>query len=281
MLQENAITGLLFVLGIGLNSPTMLLGGILATVSALVIAKLCRYNLTAVQSGLYGFNAALVGIAVFYFLPVSPISLTFAILGGALSALLMQFMITKLTCTPALTTPFILTTWLMLVLIDYAGLSTIVHSSFSDVNSVTLVDYFLAILRGVGQVMLQDYWFSGVIFLCALAFNSIQIAVWAVFGSAAGLLLAFVFSFSVEQSLMGIYGFNSCLVAVAVAGRYPKKYWLIMLATLISVLLTRAFELFSLPTLTAPFVLTTWLMISLVKIKHNSIETSSEESGYL
>ena len=70
MLQGNAITGLLFLLGIALNSPTMLLGSILAIISAFAVAKLCRYDVNIVQQGLYGFNAALVGVAVFYFLPI-------------------------------------------------------------------------------------------------------------------------------------------------------------------------------------------------------------------
>lgn len=281
MLQENVITGLLFLLGIGLNSPIMLLGSIMATVSALAVTKLCKYDLTATQSGLYSFNAALVGIAIFYFLPVSLTSLAFVIFGGSFSSLLMHFMITKLAKIPALTTPFILTTWLMLILIDYAGVSTIAQSPFDDANSITFADYVLAVLRGIGQVMLQESWLSGAIFLCALAFTPAKAAIWALTGSAVGMLIAVALSSSQELVVVGIYGFNSCLVAIALVTRYPKKYWLIILGILVSVFLTSTFEQVSLPALTAPFVITTWLMISFVKIKHNAIEASSKDSSYL
>jgi len=271
MLQENMITGLLFLVSIGLSSSTMLLGSILATVSALVVAKFCKFDLTAVQAGLYGFNAVLIGIAVFYFLPVSSTSLAFAIFGGALSSLLMHLMKTRLANIPTLTTPFILTTWLIWGLIDYAGLGTIIPSYLSGVNTITLADFFLATLRGIAQVMFQDSWLSGAIFLCALALSSSKAAVWALTGSLVGMLIAFVLSFSQGTIVLGVYGFNACLVAIALAARYPKKYWLRILGILVSVLLTYAFEQVTLPALTAPFVMTTWLMIAMIKIRTISL----------
>jgi len=281
MLQKNALTGLLFILGIGLNSPEMLLGSILAILSALVIAKLCKYNLSAVQSGLYGFNAALVGIAVFYFLPVSFTSLAFVVCGGAFSSLLMHLMMTRLASIPTLTTPFILITWLLLAVIDYVGLNTIEPSYIHIPNQITAVDYFIATLRGIAQVMLQDSWLCGAIFLCALTVNSIKAAAWGGTGAAVGMLIAIAFTFPQEMMLLGVYGFNSCLIAIALAAKFSKKYWLIMLGILVSVLLTRAFEQVSLPALTGPFVITTWLMVFLVKIEHITSESRDKESSYL
>jgi len=281
MLQKNALTGLLFLLGIGLSSPEMLLGSILAILSALAVAKLCKYDLNSVQSGLYGFNAALVGVAVFYFLPVSFTSLVFIVCSGAFSSLLMHFMMTRLAGLPTLTTPFILTTWLILVIIDYAGINTVQPSYFHIPDQMTVLDYFIATLRGIAQVMLQDSWLCGVIFLCALAINAIKTAAWAFTGAAVGMLLAVAVNFSQDMMLLGIYGFNSCLVAIALAEKFSNKYWLIVLGILVSVLFTRAFEQVSLPALTAPFVITTWLMISLVKIKHYASKDSAKESNYL
>ncbi len=113
MLQKNVLTGFIFLLAIALSSSIMLLGSTLAIISALGAAKLCKYKLTSVQSGLYGFNAVLVGIAVFHFLPFSTVSLLFVVSGGVISSLLMHFMLMRLTSIPALTAPFNLTTWLI------------------------------------------------------------------------------------------------------------------------------------------------------------------------
>ncbi|KGJ90701.1 urea transporter [Colwellia psychrerythraea] len=273
MLQGNAITGLLFLLGIALNSTTMLLGITLAIISALAVAKLWQFDLTVVQDGLYGFNAALVGVAVFYFLPVSFFSTLMVIFGGAFSTVLMHFTLTRMARIPAFTTPFILSTWLILLFIEYTELTIIVSHSldegyFGGNNTATVIDYFQASMRGIGQVMLQGYWLSGLFFFCALFIHARKVAAWALFGSFTSLLIATGLNFPQEKIIMGLYGFNSCLVAIALSDRYPAKPWLITLAVLVSVLLTRLFELLTLPALTAPFVITTLLCIGLVNLKN-------------
>ena len=270
MLQSNAVTGLLFLVGIGVNSPTMLLGCILAILSSLAFAKLFQYDSNCVNKGFYGFNAALVGIAVFSLLPLSFISIVLVLLGGAFSALLMHLMITKMPSTPALTTPFILSTWTIVLIMDFAGLASPMQGSFTGSISPTLIDSLYGIFRGVGQVMLQDSWLSGAVFCCALLFSSYKAAVWAILGSLIGLLVATTLGFSQEKAMMGLYGFNGCLVAIALVDRYPNKYWLIMFAILTSVLLTRAFELVTIPALTAPFVITTWLTIGMITLMSDS-----------
>ncbi len=267
MLQSSSVTGLLFLVGIGINSPTMLLGCVLAVLSSLAIAKLRQYDFDSVNNGFYGFNAALVGIAVFFLLPLSCISLVLVVLGGVLSALLMHFMITKMPSIPALTTPFILLTWMIVLIIDYAELVTSSQEPFGVPISLSPIDSLHGVLRGVGQVMLQDSWLSGAVFCCALLFSSYKTAVWAILGSLIGLLVATTFGFSQDKAIMGLYGFNGCLVAIALVDRYPNKYWLIIFAILFTVVLTRAFEMIAIPALTAPFAITTWLMIEIVKLK--------------
>jgi urea transporter len=266
MLQKNASTGLFLLLGIALSSLPMLFGSILAVVSGLAVAKLCNFNAIAVQSGIYGYNAALVGIAVLYFFPLSFISMTLALFGGVFSTLITHLMLTKLTSIPVFTTPFILTTWFVLLFIDYTGLITVVQGSLYETSLATFNDYLKAVLRGIAQVMLQDYWLTGVIFLCALAIYSIKSAIWALIGSTAGVLMACGLNYSQEMVILGVYGFNGSLVAIALSERYSQRYCLIILGILVSVLLTSAFESVSLPALTTPFVLATWFMMSFIKI---------------
>ncbi|PKG83708.1 hypothetical protein CXF85_09370 [Colwellia sp. 75C3] len=270
MLQKNAVTGLLFLVGIGINSTTMLLGCVLAILSSLVTAKLLKYDLDSVAKGLYGFNAALVGIAVFYFIPLSFTALFLVIVVAVSSTLLMHFMLTKMPAIPALTAPFILSTWMLVLIIDYAGLVISSQENQESVVAPITLSFITAlsgVLRGVGQVMLQDNWLTGAVFCCALLCNSYQAAVWAIFSSLISFLIAIGLDFPQEKAMMGLYGFNGCLVAIALIDRYPNKYSITIFAILLSVLLTRAFEIIALPTLTAPFVITTWFMIGLVKLK--------------
>lgn len=264
------MTGFLFFVGIGINSVTMLLGCLLAIFSSLITAKLLEYDTDSVNKGFYGFNAALFGIAVFYLLPISVISLSLVVLGGAFSALLMHFMITKTPNIPALTIPFIVSTWMIVLIIDYAGIALANQDApitLALIDSWSLSDLSQGVFRGVGHIMLQNNWLSGVVFCCALLFSSYKVAGWVILSSLIGLLAAIYLGFSQDKAAMGLYSFNGCLVAIALAKRYPNNYLFILCAIVLSVLLTRAFEMVTLPALTAPFVITTWLMIGLVKFK--------------
>ncbi len=276
MLQANPITGLLFLIGIGINSITMLLGCLLAILSSLVTAKLFQYDSEPINKGIYSFSAALVGISVFTLLPLSFIAFVLVIFGGVLSTLLMHFMITKIPSMPALTTPFILTTWIIVLIIYYAAL--VIPSLENQTGSVNLesiitpvtmsfIDSLGGAFRGVGQVMLQDNWLSGAVFFCALLFSSYKAAAWAIVASLIGFVIAIWFGFSQERAMMGLYGFNACLVAITLTDRYPNKYCFTLFATLLSVLITRAFEEVTIPALTAPFVMTIWLIIGLDKLR--------------
>lgn len=261
MLQRNALTGFLFCLGIGLNSVTMLAGGIVATLSSLVVARLFHYEPEAINSGLYGFNAALVGVAIFCFYPPTALSISLLVIGGMLSTFVMHFMRVKMLAIPALTAPFIVSTWLIFLLLEVVGTQV----SAPAISTYAVGDFY-AVMRGVGQVIFQDYWLAGAIFVCGLIFNSLYSATWAVVGSALGLLVARTFNFSEELVFVGLYGFNACLAAIFLAHRYKNKLWLVFVGILLSVFITRIFEFTALPALTAPFVLASWFVIGVVRI---------------
>ena len=272
MLQRSAVTGLLFIVGIGINSPTMLFGATTAVISALLVAQLFQFNTYAISNGLYGFNAALVGTAVFFFLPVNIFSFSLVILGGVVSTVIMHFMLhftaAKLSGFPAFTAPFIISTWLLLLLINAVGIDTTVIKVADNSEG----DIY-AIIRGIGQIMLQGYWLSGIAFIAGLVLHSYKSATWAIIGSVAGLFIARIFHFPEELALQGLYGFNASLTAIALAARFSNKQWPIVIGIVLSVLLTRAFELLSIAALTAPFVLASWLVIGLAKEKVTNLSS--------
>ena len=155
MLQSNLVTGFLFLVGIGISSLTMLLGCLLAMFSSLAIAELLHYDSDCAKKGFYGFNAALVGIAVSSLLPLNLISLCLVIFGGALSAFLMRMMMSKLPSIPPLTAPFIFTIWMIGVIIDFWEISRVNQGENITPLSASVIDLFSGVLSGVGQVMLQ------------------------------------------------------------------------------------------------------------------------------
>jgi urea transporter len=159
--------------------------------------------------------------------------------------------------------PFVVSSWLLFALVEFSSLVTLEQSTLVSVTTVTLLDYFQGALRGVAQIMLQDNWLTGVIFLFALLVQDYKVGLWALAGSVLSIQLASLFGFAEALILLGLYGYNGCLVAIALSAIYPKKYGLILFALVTSLLMMQLFIEFSLPALTAPFVLSTWLAIVL------------------
>ena len=86
MFQNNALSGLLMLAGILLNSWQMALLAIAGNVVSTLTACLSGYSREDIRNGLYGFNGTLVGIAIGVFMPVSVASFSLLVAGACLSA---------------------------------------------------------------------------------------------------------------------------------------------------------------------------------------------------
>lgn len=261
MLQASALTGLLFMLGIGIGSLPMLIGALVGALSGLLSARLLRYDSAAIGQGLYGFNATLVGLALFFFHAPSATLTLLAVAGGVLSTVFIHAMRLKAPSVPPLTLPFVLTTWLMLFVGSLLQLPLQLPAGVVA-SADAQAGYLLAVLSGVGQVMFQNSWVAGLLFLTGLALHSRRAAICAALGSASGLSLALWLGFPDASAALGIYGFNAALVAIALVPRFGINVFPTLLGILLSVWMTREFQLAIVPALTLPFVLATWLVLA-------------------
>jgi len=73
MLQNNSITGLLFLAGIFYNSWILGLGAVIGVIAGTVTAFIMKYDKNDIDAGRYGFNAVLVGIALVWIRIISHI----------------------------------------------------------------------------------------------------------------------------------------------------------------------------------------------------------------
>lgn len=144
MLQNNAFTGLLFLIGIFYNSWIFGLGALLGNIIGTFSAKLFKYPKEDIANGLYGFNGTLVGIAVFSLFNFNFITIVVTIIGAILSTVIMYYMNRKL---PALTAPFVISTWVMILGIVFFHLSSFVVSLLIQNNSFNI---FSSISKGFG-----------------------------------------------------------------------------------------------------------------------------------
>ncbi len=259
MLQNNEITGALFLLGIFYNSPLMGLGALLGVLAGTAAAFLLHYERKNIEEGLYGFNGALVGIAVLFFFGLNPLAVLLAIFGAAASTLIMELMRKRIA---PYTFPFVLTALLLLATVSSLKLAQIEKHELPA--SVSL-DFIPSVSMGFGQVMLQANTVTGIVFLIAILVSSRISGVYALIGSVLGLALALVLSFPLNLINAGVFGFNGVLCGIAFAGRKGSALAYAVASIAISVLIAYGMTLINVPALTAPFVFATWIVSGLRK----------------
>lgn len=289
-LQNHPLTGAFFLLAVlansllsaaplaaaGVSAFWLFAGAVLGTVVGTGVAMLLRRDPREIGDGLYGYNGTLVGIAVPFFFQAGAAMLPVILAATALSTGIMVFLSRLLGRwrLPALTAPFVLTTWLVLAVVSHVGglqpSSYMPSASLAHLPSLaplTPLELGEGLLSGEGQVMLQGHWISGILIAVGLLSNSRRAFVFALAGSLLGLLLGMLEGADPASLMAGLHGFNPVLTGIALGCVFPARhagFWALlgMGATFVlALLLSYAFHPTGLPVLTAPFVLTTWLFL--------------------
>ena len=291
MFQNHPLTGLLFLVGIFVNSAKLGGAGLLGLAASTLTAYLLGADRALIRNGLFGFNGILVGIGLAFFLEFDPLLGVYIVLGGAVSTVVMMALANLLGPwdMPALTAPFVLTAWLLLFAVyqfahirpspliapmplePQATVQTELRELPTGAGPVGLTAANLAhgFFRGVGEVMFQDNLLTGVIFLLAILVNSRISAGFAALGSLLGLLTALALGGNGVLIYHGLYGFNPVLCAIALGGLFFVLTWrsaayALVAAVFSAIVFAAVVVLLSpigMPALTAPFVLVTWLFL--------------------
>lgn len=255
MLQENAITGLLFLLGIFYGSITMGIAALLAVLSGNLTAKFLRYPKEKIRQGLYGFSAALVGVAmILFYKPVFGIWF-FITIGSILATVIQHFFIRKK--IPVFTLPFVVVTWALIFLIN----SVFPEMKAEATETVIQGHDFGYVLKGYAQVIFQDNLIAGSLFFVAVFVSSPIAALYGLAGGIVTAILSLYFSVPVSDIEIGLYSFNAVLCGIVFAGEKPKDgIW-----ALLAVVLSFAFSFFifkyELIQLTFPFVAASFIVV--------------------
>lgn len=268
----------------------------------------------AVAYGIFGFNSVLTAIALGdTFLEKGRKATTAAVVGalvtGFITASLIWF--TAAFGLPVETSAFVLTTWIFLFAAHKFGnmklagpppapkqRSTFLKnpqdtdkqeplklSEFSPGGFVKLI------FTGIAQVMFQENWITGVVFFIGLTLATLPLnpygfpaqypiyfaGLTAFIGTLSATLAAIAFKADRSSVLIGLYGFNGTLTALAVMGVFLGFLWpispfngswinfFVMLfatafSSVVSAFIGTITSRFSLPYLTAPFVFASWLI---------------------
>ena len=122
------------------------------------------------------------------------------------------------------------------------------------------------ILRGFGQIMLQNNPYTGLLFLAGILYNSWLLALAAIAGCIISTATAYVLKFDIKDIEKGIYGFNGALTAIAIYyffGFNILSTALLVVGSSLSSILQFQIKRIINP-YTAPFILVTWILLFIV-----------------
>ncbi len=266
MFQNNMYSGMLFLLGIFYNSWLLGLAAIAGVIISTCTAQILKYPKEEIENGLYGFNGALTGIAILYFFDVNSTSIAALIVGSICSTFLMRFL--KKIIAP-FTAPFVISAWMMMCLLIF-----VFHFSFSSslVVRENAIDILSFSSKSFGQVMFQENKITGILFLLGILINNRLMAVYALYASLLGSLVGWLLSEPVSIINAGLMGYNGILCAIALTGKSRVDFLWITFAIILSTLLNIGLAMTGIITLTAPFVVATWIILKLKSMNTLSIQ---------
>jgi len=265
MFQNNALSGLLMLIGIFLNSWQMGILAVCGNIISTLTAHFSGYKYDDIKNGLYGFNGTLVGIAVGVFLQLSVGSLIMLIIASALSTWIAYFF-SQQRLLPGFTAPFILAVWGMLGVCSWL-IPDLLSVSYTVIDTTQNINYFQAFCLGIGQVMFQgNTVLSGLFFLIGILINSRKTSLYTILGALLPIPLAILLEVDTTYLNAGLMGYNGVLCAIALGGTSWKNGVWAGCSVLLSTVLQILGMSLGITTLTAPFVISVWIILMIQKV---------------
>lgn len=123
------------------------------------------------------------------------------------------------------------------------------------------------VLKGIGQIMLQDSAWTGILFLIAISYDSMVMGLAALLSAIIGTVTAKVLNFKDENIQAGLYGFNATLLGVGLIFLFESSaliWFFIILGSILSTLLMEFSIRKKVPFFTFPFIVVTVISILLI-----------------
>lgn len=139
------------------------------------------------------------------------------------------------------------------------------------------------VLKGIGQIMLQESPWTGLLFLIAISYDSIIMGVAALASAIIGTATAKVFNFDEANIKAGLYGFNATLIGVGLIFIFESSLLIwtcVIVGSVVSTLLMEFSIRKKIPFFTFPFIVVTVIAILVIDhfslAGHNKIEAVEE-----
>jgi len=282
--MNNPVTGLLIMIGIFVASAWLGVAALIGLLASTLVGILIGIDRNLIRAGLFGFNGVLVGAGLGLFLAPEwdGLAIIWIIVVSGLSSILMATLATVFQSwnVPPFTLPFNFATLIFLVagrqlanaqigpLVGPAevqslgdGVETTLRSVAGASSANDIEGWANAIIRGIGQLYFANDVIAGILMVVGIAVASRIAAVFALIGSAVGMLTGLALGANGVAIYNGLWGFNSFDACLAIGGVFyvlsVRSAILAVCCAVFTALLFGAlaalFTPWGLPALTLPF----------------------------
>ena len=258
-LLQSTLSGALILVGLFCNSWQLALLALLGCLVSRSAASLWRDTEQEIADGLYGFNGTLVGIALGVYWEISWLSILLLVVGAALSTWLARAC-RRHAQLPGLTAPFIIAVWALLLVSMLAPERMGLLDTAAQLEEGAPLWRMLGVALGdsVGQVMFQANVLTGLFFFLAIVWESRRKALYTLLGVFIPMLAIPFVPETVWRE--GLLGYNAVLCAIYWAGTSERSLRYAVVSVVLSVLIELLALYAGLIPLTAPFVLSVWVV---------------------
>ncbi|MEZ8543038.1 urea transporter [Vibrio splendidus] len=266
----SVMTSTLLLLAISIESLSLAFLTLFGASCSYGFALLTNKPSHDIENGMYALNGALIALFIGNFFEVNGWLIIVVALGSLITVPIAKIVF-SFKKYRGYTSAFILTSWLIYAIQSTLDLSVFSLSSSAliplisiEANSwFNLPTVVIPLLKGISQVSFIENALSGLVILVAIALNNLKHAIWVVLAVIISTVFSGLIGASSELVAQGLYGYNAILATLALV-LYPRIPWpLILLGILLSCLITLGFHELSLLPLTAPFILSTWVVVCL------------------
>ncbi len=241
--NDNSFAGLLMIIATYIGSPVQAIIGVWATLIATLAAYAFGVHKGLIRAGLYGFNAALCGVAIpALVFPGSPVTFQLLLYSGiaAIFAVVLQMGFGNFFSkwgVPSLALPYSTTLLIFVPAALSLGNLNITRSAGAVFDIVgansqgvwTIVEFIEAALNGIAQVLWVEDPITGALYLVAVLMASRIDVISTLVGALVATLAAIALGLPKDLIVAGVYGFNAVLLMKVITRGFliTKKSYLI------------------------------------------------------
>jgi len=257
--QANEAAGAFFIVGVAVFNLRMAVFFVVSVLVGTIVARLLKGSDELLNLGLYGFNSALMGLALGNFFQPSPMLWLWMVVLAAVTAAVTLAM-AKWIRIPFLAAPFILTLWAMWPFAESMGLTKVDFGAFPAGQLV----WESALPSALGSALFAPSVITGLLFLAGLLISNWRHAVVALLGAFIAVAIAAQAGAPGAAINSGFVGFNGVLAALAAYILVAPDLRLVVLGSVLGTwLASYVYRGAPVPVLASGFVLAIWLMLLL------------------